>query len=56
MKNVLLTKDYQGFEAGELLKGQSDTQAATIERLGLGQILPDDKPEEKGARKEKVQE
>ena len=56
MKNVLLSKDYNGFKAGKLLKGIAPKEAETIKRLGLGDILPDDKPEEKGAKKDKVQE
>lgn len=39
MTNVLLSKDYNGKKGGTLLTGLHGREAATIERLGLGQIV-----------------
>lgn len=51
MTNVLLTKDYKGKKGGTLLTGLHGREAATIERLGLGQIVKEPATEEKPARK-----
>ncbi len=49
--NVLLTKDYKAQKAGTLLQGLSSTEAGAIERLGLGQILKEEKAKEEPAKK-----
>lgn len=53
--NVLLKLDYGNKKAGELLTDVSETDARTIESLGLGDILKEEpakdepaKPEPKG--------
>lgn len=55
--NVLLSKDFKGRKAGELLTEVSGAEAGAIERLGLGAILKEEpaKAEAKG-KGEKVAE
>jgi hypothetical protein len=49
--NVLLTKDYRGQKAGKLLTDITASEAGAIERLGLGEILKEEKPKAEPARK-----
>lgn len=50
MTNVLLSMDYKGKKGGTLLTGLHGREAATIERLGLGQIVKEPVAEAKPAK------
>lgn len=49
--NVLLTKDYKGRKAGAIVENLSASEAGAIERLGLGEILKEEKPKAEPAKK-----
>lgn len=42
MAHALLSKDYNGRKAGELLTDITDREVKTIERLGLGSEVKDE--------------
>lgn len=50
MTNVLLSMDYKNHKGGALLTGLHGREAATIERLGLGQIVKEPAAEPKPAK------
>lgn len=54
MTNVLLSKDYKGKKGGTLLTGLHGREAATIERLGLGQIVKEPAAEAKPRKGDKA--